>query len=365
MSEAPILEARELTKVYRMPRKGAGPFRQQLLTAVDDVSLTLYSGATAALVGQSGSGKSTLVRLLSRLEQPTSGKILVNGEEAGVRFGRGYRRYTEQVQIVLQDPYASLNPGFRVGRSVRRPLEIHNVHRTRADRDAAVGRLLEQVKLTPPDQFASKFPHELSGGQRQRVAIARSLAVGPKVLLADEPVSMLDVSVKVEVLRVLNECQEKLGLALLYVTHDIASARWCADTISVMYAGQIVESGPCEEVTQHARHPYTQLLIRATPDPSTHRALDGQRAADGQRATDRWQAADGRQAADARRAPSGQRPPAPAERTGPDRNGCRFRGNCPSAMARCATAEPPAIKLADDQWVRCWLYSDAGTESVR
>jgi len=336
MAETPILEATELTKIYRMPRKGPSSFRQHVLKAVDGVSLKLFSGATAALVGQSGSGKSTLVRLLSRLEQPTSGKILFNGEEADVRWGRSYRRYCEQVQIVLQDPYASLNPGFRVGRSVRRPLEIHKIHRTRAERDAAVGRLLEQVKLTPPDQFATKFPHELSGGQRQRVAIARSLAVGPKVLLADEPVSMLDVSVKVEILRVLKECQEKLGLALLYVTHDIASARWCADTISVMYAGQIVESGPSEEVTQHARHPYTQLLIRATPDPATvHQAADGQQAQ------------------------------GPAERTGPGREGCRFRSNCPSAMARCATEEPPAVQLADNQLVRCWLYADGGTESGR
>jgi peptide/nickel transport system ATP-binding protein len=339
MTETPILEAMGLTKIYRMPRKGPSPSRQRVLKAVDDVSLKLFSGATAALVGQSGSGKSTLVRLLSRLEQPTSGKILVNGQEADVRRGRSYRRYCEQVQIVLQDPYASLNPGFRVGRTVRRPLEIHKIHHTRAERDAAVGRLLEQVKLTPPDQFAAKFPHELSGGQRQRVAIARSLGVGPKVLLADEPVSMLDVSVKVEILRVLNECREKLGLALLYVTHDIASARWCADMISVMYAGQIVESGPCEEVTQQARHPYTQLLIRATPDPATaHQVADGPAAG--------------------RRQAQG-----PAERSGPDQQGCRFRSNCPSAIARCATEEPPAVQLADNQWVRCWLYADGGTES--
>jgi peptide/nickel transport system ATP-binding protein len=227
------------------------------------------------------------------------------------------------------DPYASLNPGFRIGRSVRRPLEIHKIHRSRAERDAAVKRLLEQVKLTPPDLFAGKFPHELSGGQRQRVAIARSLAVGPKVLLADEPVSMLDVSVKVEILNVLNECREKLGLALLYVTHDIASARWCADTISVMYAGQIVESGPTEEVTQRARHPYTQLLIRSTPDPAATQDATGD-----------------------------ERPGGRAETAAPNWAGCRFSNSCPSAMARCATAEPPTVQLAPDQWVRCWLYAE-------
>jgi peptide/nickel transport system ATP-binding protein len=332
MSELPALEASGLTKVYPLPRSASSPWHQPFLKAVDDVSLQLFAGATSALVGQSGSGKSTLVRLLSRLEQPTSGTIRINGETVTARRGRSYRRYCEQVQIVLQDPYASLNPGFRVGRSVRRPLEIHRIYRTRSERESAVGQLLEQVKLTPPELFASKFPHELSGGQRQRVAIARSLAVNPKVLLADEPVSMLDVSVKVEILRVLNECRETLGLALLYVTHDIASARWCADTISVMYAGQIVETGPAEEVTQRARHPYTQLLIRSTPDPSAAAPA----AADG-------------------------RPERGTQAAAPDRQGCRFHGNCPSAMARCATTEPPVIELGRDQWVRCWLYekSDA------
>jgi peptide/nickel transport system ATP-binding protein len=328
MPDDPVLEATELTKIFRLPRTAANPLRQLTLTAVDGVSMQLFAGATAALVGQSGSGKSTLVRLLSQLDHPTSGTIRINGEEVSASWGRSYRRYTEQVQIVLQDPYASLNPGFRVGRSVRRPLEIHKVHKTRAEREAAVHQLLEQVKLTPPEFYASKFPHELSGGQRQRVAIARSLAVNPKVLLADEPVSMLDVSVKVEILRVLNECRESLGLALLYVTHDIASARWCADTISVMYAGQIVESGPAEEVTQRAKHPYTQLLIRSTPDPASGQPANGTM---------------------------------PQERmtqgSAPETVGCRFRANCPSAMAKCATDEPPVVQLTTDQWVRCWLYS--------
>jgi peptide/nickel transport system ATP-binding protein len=324
----PALEASGLTKVYPLPRKAANPWHQPLLKAVDDVSMQLFAGATSALVGQSGSGKSTLVRLLSRLEQPTSGTIRINGEEVPARRGRSYRAYCEQVQIVLQDPYASLNPGFRVGRSVRRPLEIHRIYRTRAERESAVGQLLEQVKLTPPELFASKFPHELSGGQRQRVAIARSLAVNPKVLLADEPVSMLDVSVKVEILRVLNECRQKLGLALLYVTHDIASARWCADTISVMYAGQIVETGPAEEVTQQARHPYTQLLIRSTPDPALGQPTAGH-----------------------------ERPSREVQPGQQHRQGCRFRDNCRSAMAKCATDEPPVVDLGKDQRVRCWLYA--------
>jgi peptide/nickel transport system ATP-binding protein len=324
LADAPVLEAIDLTKVFRLARQRTGSWQRATLRAVDNVSLQLYAGSTAALVGQSGSGKSTLVRLLAQLEHPTSGTIRIQDKEISAHWGRRYREYCELVQIVLQDPYASINPGFRVNRSIRRPLEIHHIGANRAERDAEVARLLEQVKLSPPEQFARKFPHELSGGQRQRVAIARALAVGPKVLLADEPVSMLDVSVKVGILRVLNECRDNFGLALLYVTHDIASARWCADTISVMYAGQIVESGPSEAVTQQAKHPYTQVLINATPDPA------------------------------ARRPPAAQRvPDVPV--TGV--TGCRFRGKCPSAMPMCATEDPPVISVADGHSTRCWLYA--------
>jgi peptide/nickel transport system ATP-binding protein len=325
MPDAPVLEAVELAKVFRLARQRDGLLRRATLRAVDNVSLQLYAGSTAALVGQSGSGKSTLVRLLAQLEHPTSGTIRIEGREISAHWGRSYRKYCELVQIVLQDPYASINPGFRVGRSIRRPLEIHKIGKNKAERNAKVTRLLEQVKLVPPQQFASKFPHELSGGQRQRVAIARALSVGPKVLLADEPVSMLDVSVKVGILRVLNECRDNFGLALLYVTHDIASARWCADTISVMYAGQIVESGPSEAVTQGATHPYTQVLINATPDPAGRRI---------------------------RPAGPGVQAAAPAEPAG-----CRFHGNCPYAMPRCAAQEPPVVRLGENHWTRCWLYA--------
>jgi peptide/nickel transport system ATP-binding protein len=325
---APVLEATDLTKVFRLARQRDGWLQHATVRAVDNVSMELFAGSTAALVGQSGSGKSTLVRLLAQLEKPTSGSIRIDDQEVSAQWGRSYRKYCEQVQIVLQDPYASINPGFRVGRSIRRPLEIHKIGASRQERDAEVRRLLEQVKLTPAEQYASKFPHELSGGQRQRVAIARALSVGPKVLLADEPVSMLDVSVKVGILRVLNECRDNLGLALLYVTHDIASARWCADTISVMYSGQIVESGPSEAVTQQARHPYTQVLINATPDPAgTHVPIAS--PANGQ---------------------------APELATGGELTGCRFRGKCPFAMDRCATEDPPVVPLAANHWVRCWLY---------
>ncbi len=198
--EPPMLEACGLEKTYRVRRKGRlWGRRHVVLRAVDGVSLSLFAGRTVALVGQSGSGKSTLVKLLAQLEGPSAGTVKIEGGEAGGRWGRRYKRYTGLVQIVLQDPYASLNPGYTVGRSIRRPLNIHKRCTGRADREAEVLRLLEQVKLHPASQFVSKLPHELSGGQRQRVAIARALAVRPRVLLADEPVSMLDVAVKIEI----------------------------------------------------------------------------------------------------------------------------------------------------------------------
>lgn len=326
----PVLEASELEKVYKVRQKGAFFGRRRApLRAVDRVSISLFAGRTVALVGQSGSGKSTLVKLLAQLEAPTSGTVKVDGEVVGGRWGRRYRRYCRLVQIVLQDPYASLNPGYTVGRSIRRPLKLHKRCPGRREREAEVLRLLEQVKLNPAAQFVTKLPHELSGGQRQRVAIARALAVGPKVLLADEPVSMLDVAVKIEILKVLSECREQLHLAMLYVTHDIASARWCADTIAVMYGGQVVEHGPSEAVTQSARHPYTQLLIAATPDPaSEHRAGPDQLPTAGHVVTSDLPSA-----------------------------GCRYRLTCPHAMAECAVHEPPAFTVAEKHWVRCWLHA--------
>jgi peptide/nickel transport system ATP-binding protein len=332
--EPPVLEACGLEKTYRVRRKGQlWGRRHVMLRAVDGVSLSLFAGRTVALVGQSGSGKSTLVKLLAQLEGPSAGTVKIDGGEAGGRWGRRYKRYTGLVQIVLQDPYASLNPGYTVGRSIRRPLKIHRRCSGRAEREAEVLRLLEQVKLHPASQFVSKLPHELSGGQRQRVAIARALAVGPRVLLADEPVSMLDVAVKIEILKVLGECRERLRLAMLYVTHDIASARWCADTIAVMYGGQIVEYGPSEAVTQSARHPYTRLLIAATPDP----------------AADRGTAPD--------------QVPSAGSAVGPDLppGGCRYRLSCPYAMPTCAQLEPPAFTVGDQHWARCWLHEPNGT----
>jgi peptide/nickel transport system ATP-binding protein len=237
------LEVRELSKSFAS------------LKAVDDVSFTLRPGTTTALVGESGSGKSTVARLIVQLYEPTGGSIV---------FDRGAKSYRSQVQMIFQDPFGSLNPVKTVKHHIERPLRIHHiVPRSRVTE--RVHELLDLVGLVPPEQIAAKYPHQLSGGQRQRVSIARALAVEPTVLIADEPTSMLDVSIRIGILNLMQKLRDELGLALLYITHDLASARYLADEVLVMYAGQIVEQGPTDTVLQEPRHPYTQLLISAVP----------------------------------------------------------------------------------------------------
>jgi peptide/nickel transport system ATP-binding protein len=320
---APILEARGLTKHFRVRSRAVrGKARLRgIVHACEDVNLTLEAGRVTAVVGESGCGKTTLARMLARLVKPTKGEILLDGRP--VPRGK-LHEYRNRVQIVFQDPFASLNPVHSVRYHISRPLRIHHRARRKADVSEAVEAVLSRVKLVPPGQFADKLPHELSGGQRQRVAIARALAAGPTVLLADEPVSMLDVSIRLGVLNLLGELRDIEGLAILYVTHDIASARYFADTMTVMYAGRVVESGPSLEVTAHPAHPYTQLLLDAAPDP--------ERA--------------GPHVIDAKgSAPSLVTPP----------SGCRFHPRCPHAMPVCAEQQPPDISVGDGHMAACWL----------
>jgi peptide/nickel transport system ATP-binding protein len=331
----PLLEARGLTKHFPVAAaRFAG--RRGAVHAVDDVSLALPAGSITAIVGESGSGKSTLAKLLARLITPTSGHLALGGREISAR-SRGRRSYARQVQLVLQDPFASLNPIHDVRYHLVRPLKLHGIRgpggpggagvdgRGRG-LDQAVADLLERVALTPADQFAGKYPHELSGGQRQRVAIARALAVAPRVLLADEPVSMLDVSIRLGVLNLLADLREREGLTIVYVTHDIASARYLADTIAVMYAGRIVESGPASMVTDQPSHPYTKLLLSAAPDP------------------DRAQAPSLR----GRGAPPNLVTPPP---------GCRFHPRCPHAMRICADGVPVLTEVGAGEASACWLHA--------
>ena len=264
MSSAAI-EVQGLAKHF--PLGGSPLVRRRVLRAVDDVSFELRPGTVTALVGESGSGKSTVARLISRLYEPTEGRILFRGEDVSkVRGRRALVRYRSQVQMIFQDPFASLNPVKRVHHHVARPLLIHGLA-SRRDVGARVQELLASVGLVPPDEIAQKYPHQLSGGQRQRVAIARALAVEPTVILADEPISMLDVSIRLGILNLMLDLKQERDIAFLYVTHDIASARYVADEVLVMYAGQIVEQGATDDVLQTPLHPYTRLLLSAVPDP--------------------------------------------------------------------------------------------------
>jgi peptide/nickel transport system ATP-binding protein len=259
-ASAALLEAVGLCKDYRSGRGVK-------VVAVRDVSLALRPATVVALVGESGSGKTTIAKLLAGQERRTAGRILMDGVEIDPAARRGFRAYKSEVQMVFQDPFASLNPLHTVRYHLQRALCVHRERTGRGAGAAEVDALLERVRLAPAADFRDAYPHELSGGQRQRVSIARALAASPRVLLADEPVSMLDVSIRLEVLDLIQDLRSSLRLAVLYITHDIASARYFADEILVMHAGQIVERGPAEDLVQHPQHSYTRLLIASSPDP--------------------------------------------------------------------------------------------------
>ena len=255
MSDTPVLSLDNVSKVF-----GKGP---GAVHAARSISFSLRSGRTLALVGESGSGKTTAARLIMREYRPDVGQVLFRGEPVDAGILRNYR---SAVQMVFQDPFSSLNPAHTVRYHLERPLRLHQPRLDRAGRRAAIDELLARVKLDPA-LVAPKYPHELSGGQRQRISIARALAVNPAVIVADEPTSMLDVSVRLGILNLLNDMKSQLGLALLYITHDIATARYVAEDLMVMYAGQIVEWGDMEAVLGNPQHPYTRLLLSAVPDP--------------------------------------------------------------------------------------------------
>ncbi len=266
----PVLEGRGLTKHFSVRPGGSRLHRRRTLRAVDGVSIELTPGRVTAVVGETGSGKSVLARMLAGIVKPTSGELLLDGSP--VPQGERHRRaYASHVQLVLQDPFASLNSLHTVRHHLVRPLRIHGTGGD--DIDATASDLLGRVALDTSREFAARYPHELSGGQLQRVSIARALSVRPRVLLTDEPVSMLDVSIRLGVLNLLADLRVEEGLAILYITHDIASARYLADEILVMYAGQVVERAPAPALTEAPAHPYTQLLLAAAPDPTRKERL--------------------------------------------------------------------------------------------
>ena len=300
--------------------------------AVDDVSFALRPGTITALVGESGSGKSTVARLLARMYDPTSGSVVFDGDDvARVRRRRAVLRYRSQVQLIFQDPFASLNPVKTVRYHIERPLRIHKiVPRQRVEE--RVHELLHMVGLVPPRELAEKYPHELSGGQRQRVALARVLAVEPKVILADEPTSMLDVSIRIGILNLMMRLKEERQIAFLYVTHDLASARYVADDILVMYAGQIVEQGPVEELLSSPLHPYTRLLLAAAPDSAKQLHAEHIESRTGL-------------------AGAAVAPP----------EGCRFTARCPLAINVCSRVTPQLVEALPGHSARCHVTAPANT----
>jgi peptide/nickel transport system ATP-binding protein len=331
----PVLVAQNLGKDF--PLRSANPLgEKRAVHAVDDATLTLYAGRALALVGESGSGKTTVARMLAGMHSLTRGQLLFRDQSVNLKDSQAHNRYIRQVQYVFQDPFSSLNPLHSVRYHLSRPLKRHGHARNGAEVEAQALALLEKVSLTPAKQFLDKYPYQLSGGQRQRVSIARSLAVQPSVILADEPVSMLDVSIRLDILNLLIKLKEEEGLAFLFITHDIASARYFAEETQVMYAGQMVEGGPSDAVIRQPKHPYTRLLRSASPDPDRMAKI----AQNGEVGSETGVPERGEP-------PSLVKPP----------TGCRFHPRCPHAMDICRQAFPARTDFGGGHWANCHLYS--------
>jgi oligopeptide/dipeptide ABC transporter ATP-binding protein len=313
--DPPLLEVRNLVKSFPVR---AGVFRRRVgeVRAVAGVSFHVHAGETLGLVGESGSGKSTTGRTLLRLEEPTAGEVRFEGRSLAGLDTAALRRLRREMQMIFQDPYASLNPRHTVGALVREPLEIHRIG-TPADRDRRVAELLERVGLAPA--HARRFPHEFSGGQRQRVGIARALATGPRFIVADEPISALDVSIQAQIVNLLADLQEERGLAYLFIAHDLAMVRHISDRVAVMVLGRIVETGTARRIFERPRHPYTRALLDAAP--RVGQAGGGKRILH----------------------PTGELPD-PADPP----SGCHYRTRCPYATELCAQEMPELRTLPGD-----------------
>jgi peptide/nickel transport system ATP-binding protein len=323
LSSIPMLEARHLVKHFPV----GNALRGHHVHAINDVSLTIRRGEVVSLVGESGSGKSTTARLIIRLIQPTSGEILLDGADVlKTEPHKASLDYRRRVQMIFQDPFGSLSPNHTIGYQLERPLKVHKRAEGKLIRER-VKDLLATVGLNPPDQMIDKYPFELSGGQRQRVSIARALAVEPEIILADEPISMLDVSIRMGVLNLMEKLKEEHNIGFLYITHDLASARYLGDRTMVMYAGHVVESGESIELMENAYHPYSQLLLSAVPNPEAD-------------LTTRTVQARGE-------VPSLIDPPP----------GCPFAPRCPQVKDVCRQVMPAVSTLKPDHWVKCHLFT--------
>ncbi|TMX47454.1 ABC transporter ATP-binding protein [Vibrio sp. Hep-1b-8] len=314
-----ILSVKNLVKDFPLGQSA----KSNLMRAVNDVSFELRKGEALAIVGESGSGKSTGARILTRIYDKTDGRVEFKGQELGEYIKQhGELEYARQVQMIFQDPFGSLNPVHTIYHHIARPLMIHN----RAGKEAIpqlVYELLELVGLSPVKETAEKFPHELSGGQRQRVAIARAIAVDPDVILADEPISMLDVSVRLGILNLMSDLKDKHGISFMYITHDIATARYFAEKTAVMYVGHMVEWGNSDNVTQNPQHPYSQLLLSAVPEVGNA----------------------------GKRELTAKKGEIPLWR--PSSVGCPFASRCLKASAVCTQSVPEPTQVGEDHYARC------------
>jgi peptide/nickel transport system ATP-binding protein len=321
-----LLRTEHLTKYFKI----GGALARHTLHAVDDVNFSIGRREIVALAGESGSGKSTIARLLARVYKPTAGEISYEGKPLSrLRSRRDRLRYSGQVPMVFQDPFSSMNPVFRVSHGVLRSLKLHRPELSESQRRDEAARVFEVVGLDA--EMLQRFTYELSGGQRQRVGFAQALVTRPKLILADEPVSMLDVSIRIGLLNLMAKLRDEENVSILYITHDIASARYVADRLIVMYAGQIAESGPIEDVLASPKHPYTQLLLSAVPDPRAPLGVAAE--------TDKGE-------------PPKVIDPSP---------GCRFRWRCPLAIDTCSRVTPVLAELAPGHQAACHV-AQSGAE---
>lgn len=299
-----------------------GFFKTLTVKAVDGVSLTIRKGETVSIVGESGSGKTTLGKTALKLVEPRSGKIIFEGKDI-TRLKGNLKWFRKKAQIIFQDPFMSINPFMTISQVVEEPLIVHKY--PSAEREEKVKKALSDVRLLPFEEFSRKYPHMLSGGQRQRVGIARALVLEPTFLVADEPVSMIDASSRAEILYLLKDLQSKYNMAIMYITHDIATAKYFSDNIAIMYAGKIVEYGATKEVLNNPLHPYTQALMEAVPDPDPENRFRERKVILGE-------------------------PPSPINPP----TGCRFHPRCPFATERCKGNVPELVKVKGNHYVACF-----------